>query len=203
MFQAQYQPTTLTLWQAVIEAFPALSVLTPAAREEFEAGLEAVSFAQDEMITEYGQIEQSLYLISEGATAVLVPKEGQEVVIDLNFAGEMEGALISFESETFSPADIRAVLPTKAWRVSRRLMVEMRKHESFREAEAIFLREEILHKARREKEFLTLTAMQRYEKLLRRNGSMVNQIPLKHIAGFLGIRPDSLSRLRKRLRDGE
>ncbi|WP_243350004.1 Crp/Fnr family transcriptional regulator [Parabacteroides sp. FAFU027] len=42
----------------------------------------------------------------------------------------------------------------------------------------------------------TLTAGQRYEKLLHEHPEIVQQVPLYHIANFLGIAPKSLSRIR-------
>jgi len=42
-----------------------------------------------------------------------------------------------------------------------------------------------------------LTAEDRYQKLLNENGQLVNRISQKHLASFLGIAPQSLSRIRK------
>lgn len=44
----------------------------------------------------------------------------------------------------------------------------------------------------------TLTAEERYLKLLQNNPSIVKNIPLKYIASYLGIKPETLSRIRKK-----
>jgi hypothetical protein len=44
---------------------------------------------------------------------------------------------------------------------------------------------------------ITETAEQRYEHLLKTNPDIFQNVPLKHIASFLGITDTSLSRIRK------
>lgn len=54
-------------------------------------------------------------------------------------------------------------------------------------------------KVKREKELLTKTAEQRYMSLLSEYPQIVQKIPIKDISMYLGIRPESLSRIRKNL----
>lgn len=45
------------------------------------------------------------------------------------------------------------------------------------------------------------TAMERYQWFLRRYPSVIDRVPHRHVASFLGITPVSLSRIRRELRD--
>jgi len=56
-----------------------------------------------------------------------------------------------------------------------------------------------LHKETRERELLMLSAEQRYRLFMQRYGKMSEQIPLYHIASYLGITPVALSRIRQKL----
>lgn len=49
-------------------------------------------------------------------------------------------------------------------------------------------------------EFLTLTAEQRYRRLLQRQPDKITQIPLSLLASYLGITQERLSRIRKKMR---
>ncbi len=60
--------------------------------------------------------------------------------------------------------------------------------------EVQFFTEEILE------ELQTETAEDRYFKLLNNQPSLVQRIPLKYLASYLGIAPQSLSRIRKKVR---
>ncbi|GAO45444.1 hypothetical protein [Flavihumibacter petaseus] len=44
-----------------------------------------------------------------------------------------------------------------------------------------------------------LTAEQRYLKLIRQSPAIIKNFPLKYIASWLGIKPESLSRIRKEI----
>jgi CRP-like cAMP-binding protein len=50
-------------------------------------------------------------------------------------------------------------------------------------------------------DFRNLAPEKRYEKLLEKRPDLVNRVPQYMIASYLGIQPQSLSRIRKRLRD--
>ena len=45
----------------------------------------------------------------------------------------------------------------------------------------------------------TQTAEERYITLLQQNGALLNRVPLKYLASYLGIAPQSMSRIRKKI----
>ncbi|MEM9073081.1 MAG: Crp/Fnr family transcriptional regulator [Myxococcota bacterium] len=52
-------------------------------------------------------------------------------------------------------------------------------------------------KAEREQRLLSLSAGERYERFLQERGELLDRVPLRHIASYLGITPEHLSRLRR------
>ena len=59
---------------------------------------------------------------------------------------------------------------------------------------------EDLQKALRQmQDWQMLSVEERYLNMMRDHGGLINRVPLKYIAGYLGVAPPSLSRLRKRL----
>lgn len=57
-----------------------------------------------------------------------------------------------------------------------------------------------LHKFQREKAFLTMTKEEMYLDLIATKPEVIQHIPLKKIANYFGILPETLSRIRKRIR---
>lgn len=55
----------------------------------------------------------------------------------------------------------------------------------------------------RNKALLFDTPEERYLKLMKQRPKVISQIPLKYIASYLGITPEALSRIRKRMTKGE
>jgi CRP-like cAMP-binding protein len=56
-----------------------------------------------------------------------------------------------------------------------------------------------IHKTNREKDFMLKSATERYNELLSFRPELVQQIPVHMIAKYLGIKPESLSRIRKEI----
>lgn len=61
-------------------------------------------------------------------------------------------------------------------------------------AESLFL-----IKSRRELSLLNKTAEERYLDLFSQRPELIRHIPLKHIASYIGVTPQALSRIRKRI----
>ena len=57
----------------------------------------------------------------------------------------------------------------------------------------------ILELIDRVEEFITLNPEQRYQSFLDRNSKVLNRIPQNQLASFLGITPESFSRLKARM----
>ncbi|WP_349666066.1 hypothetical protein [Polaribacter sp. Z014] len=56
-----------------------------------------------------------------------------------------------------------------------------------------------LIKSKRELSFLSKTAEERFLDLFSDRPELFQQIPLKHIASYMGVTPQALSRIRKRI----
>jgi CRP-like cAMP-binding protein len=60
-----------------------------------------------------------------------------------------------------------------------------------------YLEQLFLYKEAREAALLTQSARERYEDLLKNQPHLLARLPLKYISSYLGVKPESLSRLRK------
>jgi predicted GTPase len=56
-----------------------------------------------------------------------------------------------------------------------------------------------LSTATRANDLATLSAEQRYKKLMVQHPEIIHNIPIQHIASFLGMKPESLSRIRRQI----
>ena len=54
-----------------------------------------------------------------------------------------------------------------------------------------------IRRLQKEMDMLSYTAEERYSRLLERNPHLVQSISVKHLSSYLGIQPESLSRIRK------
>ncbi len=94
---------------------------------------------------------------------------------------------------------ITALVPTTALRF-RYLDLELffQRSEAWKSLHLKVIEHYYSIKEKREFEFLTLSAFERYQNFQRDYQHIADQIPQKDVAAFLGISPVSLSRLRRR-----
>lgn len=63
----------------------------------------------------------------------------------------------------------------------------------------ILVEQAYLRKAKREMEFLSKTAEEQYLQLIEQHSQYIQQIPVNKWARYLGIHPESLSRIRRKM----
>jgi CRP-like cAMP-binding protein len=63
---------------------------------------------------------------------------------------------------------------------------------------AVF-QESLAYNEGRSRDLATLSAEQRYRKLLEEHPDILYHVPISYIASFLGMKPESLSRIRRKL----
>jgi CRP-like cAMP-binding protein len=150
------------------------------------------------IITDYGQVERKLYFINSGFVQLTMLHDGEERIIEFFFENNFVCAYTSFLKQEAS--DVRMTALTKC-------KMEVIQYSDLQKAYADsllvnklgrLLTEQIyIIKAKREKDFLTKSAGERYAELLSLRPDILKLIPVNKIAKYLGIHPESLSRIRK------
>lgn len=150
-------------------------------------------------ILEEGQICKSLYFLESGLLRYFILRDGNEVTKFFTIAPYCFTSQASFNSGKPSNETIQTIEKSIIWETSFKQNEELLKLESWNNfarkitQEVQFFTEEILEELQSE------TAENRYRKLLKNQPELLNRIPLKHLASFYGVAPQSLSRIRKKL----
>lgn len=150
-------------------------------------------------ILEEGKICKSLYFLERGLLRYFVLKNGNEVTKFFTIAPYCFTSQVSFNSRKPAKESIQSIEESVIWETSYKQNEELLKLESWNNfarkitQEVQFFTEEILEDLQSE------TAENRYRKLLLNQPELLNRIPLKHLASFYGVAPQSLSRIRKKL----
>lgn len=125
-------------------------------------------------------------------------EENQDYCVDFFFPGDIFTAKIELGE---MPQFIYEPLSKgKLWYID---MEEVRKmfHESqlCRTTQKVFLEEKLREKSYRELQLLKNTPQDRYSFLMKNKPKFIKYIPLKHLASYIGVTPQALSRIRKRI----
>ena len=165
--------------------------------------IDEVSFKKKEFLTKRGDVEKYAYFILDGAVKYeAITEEGKEICVDLGFQGNLVSSFSSCLSQRPSNISIQAVTNIKAFRLRYPPVLELletsKNAERFHRliAEQLYIRE-----TRRTYTLISKSAEERYLHLLENQPDALRLIPIKDLASYLGIHPDSLSRIRNTIKN--
>lgn len=125
---------------------------------------------------------------------------GEELIIHLYTPGNFATSLNSFFLDMKAEEELQAITDCEILYISKTELEELYSHspkwERFgRKLMEVFL----IEKEEKIIELLSLTAQEKYSKLLKANPDIIQNVPVKYIASFIGIQPESLSRIKKQI----
>ena len=147
-------------------------------------------------------IENYISFIESGVVRLYIPKENpeKEITFGFSFKDQFISAYDSFLTQTPSAYQLQTLTETTLLSITYNDLQEVYNKTQIGNligrltAERLFLL-----KSKREQNLLNLTAEERYLKLFKERPELLKVIPLKYISSYIGVTPQALSRIRKRL----
>lgn len=186
--------------QQIREYFETIVPLNDEEWQLFSSKLERQDFTKKTTLLRSGKTARYLSFIETGAVRFFIPKIENDLTFSFVFGGSFMSAYDSFISQTPALYAIETLTQTVLWRISHKNLQTIYAQTEVGNAIGRFAAEQIyLKKAKRELSLLNDTAEQRYLNLFSEQPHLIQQIPLKYIASYIGITPQALSRIRKRI----
>lgn len=155
-------------------------------------------FAKNEFILEEGKICRYFYFLEEGLIRFSLLVNGNDITKFFTMAPYCFTSKDSFRNQKPSAESIQALEKTVVWQTTFIRANELLELKSWNEFTRKFVHEVQSHTEDLLMQAKTETAENRYYQLLEKYPDVIHKIPLKHLSTFLGIAPQSLSRIRKR-----
>ena len=153
---------------------------------------------RNDYLTQTGQIEKYLYLITDGALIVTYMHKNEELTVRLGYKGSVISSLDSFITGKPSQFSLKAIRSTKAIRLDREIYLDfISSNPKLNNFHTLIINELLISMLDREIDLLTSSPNERYQRILKRSPQVFQEIPLKYIASYLRMTPETLSRLRK------
>ncbi len=179
--------------------------ITPLSLEEakvLEASAVPEFFKKGTILLKEGQLSMQSYFIFEGCVREYLLADGEEKTTNFFTEGQWVIALNSFNSENRSlrywvcVEDSRMVVGNE--KQAQEMFKQFPRFETISRIvmESVFSEQMQLISA-----YLTDTPEQRYQKLLSTRPDLFQRVPQYQIASYIGVKPESLSRIRKRIAD--
>jgi CRP-like cAMP-binding protein len=168
----------------------------------FSSRLIKREFSKKTIFLSVNETENHISFIEKGGVRLCIPKEDEEKEITFGFClqGEFVSAYDSFLTQTPTLYQLETLMDTTLWSISYADLQDVYRATKIGNTIGRFTSEKLfLIKSKREQSLLNETAEQRYMNLFQDRPDIIKQIPLKYIASYIGVTPQALSRIRKRI----
>ena len=190
----------MTSAEKIKQAFDPFFEAPIEAWESFATLGEVIQVDKSSVLKSNGTKEKYLYFIFKGTGGIFLWNKNNFVCIDLCFENDFFGDYMSFLTQEASALEVRCFEKSRIFRISHQNFNKMNSESPYGEkmcraaAEALFI-----HKQKQQIDILTKSAKERYIEIVENQGELIQKTPQMHIASYLGITPQSLSRIRKEL----
>lgn len=165
--------------------------------EEFAEKCELVTFKRDEIIKPQNTTERYFYFIIKGSVGIFLWKENNFVCLDFAFDNNFCSDYMSLLIKQATPLQVVALENTEVLRMSVSNYDLITQQPMGKIIRTIAGEMSFVGKQQQQIELLTKSAKERYEILLKQFPNIQNRIAQNHIASYLGITPQSLSRIKR------
>lgn len=162
---------------------------------------EPAIFPKNRVIEEEGKIPQYLYFVVSGYMRLFhFNDNGDEITSHINCPPGFITSYFNFINQSKATENVECITDCELLRITKsNLDLITSKSEAFKDFSIWVFQQSIAYNENRSKELATLTAEQRYQKLIDNYPHIIHNVPLQYIASFLGMNSKSLSRIRKQM----
>lgn len=182
---------------------PNLRSTSPLSNEETKAIAESMSiktFKKEAFLMKEGQQSVDTYFILEGCIREYILTDGEEKTTNFFTEEQWVISLSNFGTQTPSTHNLVCVEDTIVSVGNERQAQEMfKRFPRFETISRAIVEADFAEQKKLLTSFLTDSPEQRYLKLLESRPELFQRIPQYQLASYIGVKPESLSRIRKRI----
>ena len=170
--------------------------------EEWEAFLKCwkpFHFPKNQIITDFDDVESYFYFVEDGVIRVYFIKDGEDYSLGFSYRGDFSGVYDSFVHQAPSRFAMESLTEVRGLKIHfddlqniyNEFKVFERWGRMFNEMILVGLGVFI-------KSIIADSAEERFKRLMNQSPHIVQLIPQKHLASYLGMTPETFSRMRKK-----
>jgi CRP-like cAMP-binding protein len=170
------------------------------AQSALEQCFEQVILSQGEYLLTEGKTCRHLYFLESGAVRGFYNLEGKEITYWFGFENDFVASFHSFTTGQPAVDNIQLLEGSILWSINKDSLTKLL--NQYHDIERLVRIAYEKYYIRLEERFVNSqfkTATERYENLLKENPHILERVPLTHVATYLGISQETLSRIRGRL----
>lgn len=189
------------MYKALINSIEQKVKLDPVDKELVMQAFLPCTFKRSETVLQEGNVSNLVYFVNKGLLyQYYVSEKGQQHICSFAFNHEFIADLESFSKKIPSHTNIAALSKSECLSISCDALVHAMQHSKPISHFFQMVIEEVAFKSmERTKMLLTSTPEERFSYILHTQPHILQLIPQKYIAQYLGMAPESLSRIKNRM----
>lgn len=165
--------------------------------EQFVEHCEPVHYGSEEVLKSQGESERYFYFILKGSAGIFLWKDDGFVCLDFAFDRQFCADYMSLLTRQPTPLQLMTLEESEMLRMKAGDFQMLTQKTVGSVIRLVSAEMSFIDKQMQQIELLTSSAAERYRLLQERFPGIDHRIAQKHIASYLGITPQSLSRIRK------
>jgi CRP/FNR family transcriptional regulator, anaerobic regulatory protein len=154
-----------------------------------------------DLLVEVGRASQHLAIVEQGFLQYFVLVDGEEKTTYTVSANGFAVSLIAFLRNEKARESIRAAVDSTLWVINKKSLDQLLKEiPAFKDFYLGLMEWQICCIDESRLDAITLSAQERYEKMMTKEPELIQKIPLQYLASILGVTPRHLSRIRAKIR---
>lgn len=184
-----------------LNLFDSYVKLTESDTELCKQYFEFSSLPKNYITEEENKIPTHLYFIIKGFMRLFYYDDnGDEVTTLIASPNKFITSFLDFINQKKSDQNLECITDCEVYKIERsKLVALIDVNENFKKFSLVIFEQATAISQIRANDFATLSAELRYKKLLDHQPEIIQNVPIQYIASYLGIKPQSLSRIRKQM----
>ena len=183
-----------------VNYFSNISPLSEAEANAIEENMVVRHFKKGNFLLKEGQISIDTYFIIEGCIREFTNIDGEEKTTNFFTEEQWVISINNFSSKTPSETNLVCVEDTTV-SIGNEVQAQamFKNFPRFETISRAIVEAEFAEQKKQLNSYITDSPEERYLKLLKSRPDIFQRVPQYHIASYLGVKPESLSRIRKRI----
>ncbi len=184
----------------LIRYFSKMTLLSKEEEEALTKSIEVKEFSKGDFIVREGSRNKDTFFVLEGLVRQFQLSDGDEITTGFYRDGQWIISLTDFMDDSASAENLVCAEDTSLVVGNEKKAQDLfRQFPRFEAISRMVMEKVFAEQQRWMKVYLTDSPEDRYLKLLKRQPDIFQKVPQYHIATYIGVKPESLSRIRKRI----